>query len=141
MELQVPTLQSIGGLVGNQTRAAPIASGKFYGERLSGTVEPGGLDWQRLRSNAAVEIEARVVLRSEGGELIGMEYRGLRYADAEVTDLLTKGEIVPPARYYFRVFCSFSTSADSFQWLNQALAIGIGARLPSGPVYDIYELL
>ncbi len=45
------------------------------------------------------------------------------------------------ASYYFRIAPRFETGSDKYGWLNRSLAVGIGCRLPTGPVYDVYEIL
>jgi hypothetical protein len=35
----------------------------------------------------------------------------------------------------------FETAAANYDWLNRIMAIGIGHRPPSGPVYSIFEIL
>lgn len=139
LRLSVPPLRDIGGPAGAGLRVATVAGGTFAGERLRGTVE-GGSDWQTLRSDGAVAIDARILLKTNEDEPIGLTYRGLRHGSPEVMARLAAGEDVDPASYYFRILCSFSTSAPRFEWLNRVLAAGTGRRLPAGPVYSILEL-
>jgi hypothetical protein len=35
----------------------------------------------------------------------------------------------------------FETGAAEFAWLNRVIAVGIGQRPPSGPIYDIYAVV
>jgi prolyl-tRNA synthetase len=98
------------------------------------------VDWQTVRADGAIAIDARIVLRSDADELVGMRYRGLRHGPAEVMAQLARGEDVDPADYYFRITCSFSTSAPRLEWLNRVLAIGIGHRLAAGPRYAVHAL-
>jgi hypothetical protein len=118
---------------------ATVAGGTFAGDRLRGIVE-GGSDWQTLRSDGAIAIDARILLRTDGDEPVGLTYRGLRHGPPEVMERLAGGEDVDPASYYFRILCTFATSAPRLEWLNRVLAVGTGRRLPSGPVYSIVEI-
>ncbi len=70
-----------------------------------------------------------------------MIYTGFRHGPAEVMARLARGEAVDPAEYYFRIQASFSTSAPRYAWLNGVLAIGLGHRLPAGPIYNLLEVL
>ncbi len=140
LTLTVPPLQDVGGPAGAALRVGSIAGGSFTGERLRGVVESGGADWQSVRADGAIVIDARIVLRTDEDERIGLAYRGLRHGPAEAMERLARGEDVDPAAYYFRILCTFTTSAPRFEWLNRALAIGTGRRLPGGPVYSIFEL-
>jgi hypothetical protein len=35
----------------------------------------------------------------------------------------------------------FETSSPKYAWLNGVIAIGIGHRLASGPIYSVFEIL
>lgn len=140
LRLSIPPLQEVGGPAGAGLRVATVAGGTFSGDRLRGTVE-GGSDWQTLRSDGAIAIDARILLRTDEDEPIGLTYRGLRHGPPDVMTRLAAGEDVDPAAYYFRIQCTFATSAPRFEWLNRILAAGTGRRLPAGPVYSILELL
>jgi hypothetical protein len=80
LRLTVPPPQDAGGPAGAGLRVGVIAGGGFAGARLSGTVDPGGADWQTLRGGGAIAIDARIVLRTGASELVRMAYRGLRTA-------------------------------------------------------------
>lgn len=70
-----------------------------------------------------------------------MNYTGIRHGPDDVMARLGQGEVVDPSAYYFRIAPVFWTSAPGYEWLNRILAIGIGHRLPGGPVYNIFEIL
>ena len=140
MQLEVSALQLAGGPEGAQKRNGAIPGGVFTGERLSGTVLGGGGDWQTLRSDGTVSLDARVMLQTGDKHLIAMSYGGLRCGPAEVMARLGRGEAVDPAEYYFRIWSTFSTSAPPYVWMNNIFAVGIGHRLPDGPVYNLFEI-
>jgi hypothetical protein len=35
----------------------------------------------------------------------------------------------------------FETASETYGWLNQIIAIGVGHRFPQGPVYSVFEVL
>jgi hypothetical protein len=70
-----------------------------------------------------------------------MTYRGLRHGPPEVMDKLNRGEPVDPSTYYFRIAVAFETAAAKYAWLNSAAFIGTGDRTPTGPIYDVFEVL
>ena len=45
----------------------PIVGGTFAGDRLRGTVVPGGADWQLLRADGSLVIEADYFMRTDDG--------------------------------------------------------------------------
>ena len=115
--------------------------GTFQGERLRGTVLPGGADWIIVRGDGATTLDVRLVLETDDKALIGMTYRGMRHGPAAVMERLNRGEMVDPSEYYFRTAITFETAAAKYDWLNRIIAIGTGRRPPEGPVYEIFEVL
>lgn len=141
LSVEVGVVCEIGGPSGATRRMAPIRGGAFWGDRLSGCVLSGGADWQTIQGDDAVIIDADVVLQTGDGVAIAMHYGGIRHGPADVMARLGRGEIVEPSAYYFRIQPSFTTSAPAYEWLNRVLFVGIGSRLPGGPVYRIFEVL
>ena len=141
MQLSVGELLSVGGPEGSRRRIGNISGGTFEGEQLIGTVMPGGTDWQIIRGDEVVQLDARIVLQTEDGSLIAMTYVGLRHGPSDVMASLGRGEPVDPTSYYFRISASFSTSDPRLDWLNRIVAVGSGHRLSDGPIYQVHEIL
>ncbi|MBU3078828.1 DUF3237 domain-containing protein [Sphingomonas quercus] len=140
-EVLVDPLQIVGGPVGAARRIGTLPGGRFEGRRLRGAILPGGADWQTERGDGAIVLDARIVLRTDDDALIAMSYSGLRYGPAAVMERLARGAAVAPSEYYFRILPAFATSDPRYEWLNRALAIGIGHRTPAGPIYDVHEII
>jgi len=141
MRLAVDALLAVGGPQGNGRRIGGISGGTFEGDRLSGTVMPGGTDWQMLRGDGAVQLDARIVLKTDDDALIAMTYVGLRHGLPDVLERLNRGEPVDPGDYYFRIVPSFATSDPRYDWLNRVVAVATGQRSPKGPDYSVHEIL
>ena len=78
------------------------------------------------------------ITRASGGGLVYVHYTGIRTGPQEVLARIGRGEAVDPATYYFRSAVRFETGDADLAWLNRVLAVGVGQRLASGPVYDVY---
>ena len=141
MRLDVLPIQVVGATPGVDRRIGVVPSGTFEGERLSGTVLEGGADWQAVRSDGSITLDVRLVLKTKDDSLIAMSYRGLRHGPPEVMARLGRGEAVDPSEYYFRAAPMFETAAPHYAWLNNVLAISLGHRAASGPIYSVFELL
>ena len=141
MSLRVSGMQPIGATPNGNRRIGLVAGGNFAGERLRGTVLPGGADWIIARPDGCTTLDVRLVLQTDDGAAIGMVYRGLRHGPAEIMQRLDRGETIDPAQYYFRTAIMFETASTRYDWLNRLFAIGTGRRPPEGPVYEIYEVL
>lgn len=142
IRLQVPQVLDIGDTPLGRRRIAAVTGGEFHGERLRGTVvgAPAG-DWLLLRPDGVTVLDVRVLLRTDDGEHIYMSYRGVRHGPADVMARLAAGEMVDPADYYFRISPVFETAAKKYEWINRIVAVGVGRREPSGPVYAVEEVL
>jgi hypothetical protein len=131
----------VGLMPQGERRIVPIEGGDFEGPRLRGRVLPNGADWMKIRPDHVVAIDCRAALETHDGALIYMQYGGLRYGPPEVMEALARGETVDPSEYYFRISPTFETGRDDYSWLNRIVAVGVGRRVTSGPIYDIYEIL
>ena len=122
-------------------RVINILGGAFSGPRLSGRVLPGGADWQVVRSDGVVEVEARYTLKTDDGALIYVTNRGLRHGPPEVIARLGAGEPVDPGEYYFRTTPVFETGAAQYAWLNGIIAVAAGERRADAVIITAYEVV
>jgi hypothetical protein len=141
MKVEVGEIHAAGGPPGAERRIAAVPGGTFSGERLSGAILPGGIDWLTASGDSATLLDARFALRTDDDALIGMTFTGIRHGPPDVIARVNAGEEVDPADYYFRIVPRFTTSAPRYEWLNRIIAIGVGQRLASGPLYNLFEIL
>lgn len=104
----------------------PIRGGCFEGERLSGEVLPGGADWQLLRRDGLVEIDARYVLKTSDGALISVHNVGVLHGPPDVMDQIARREDPPPSLYYLRTRPEFQTASPAYAWLERLIAVAAG---------------
>jgi hypothetical protein len=132
----------LGVMPNGLRRVVQILGGTFQGPRMRGTMVPdGAADWQYLRSDSVMVVEAHYALRTDDGALIYVVNRGLRHAPDEVTKRMLRGEDVPEDAYYFRCVPQFEAPAGRYDWLNKRIFVGTGLRYPSGIRLRIYQLL
>jgi hypothetical protein len=141
MRLNVRKMLNVGTTPGGVRRIGVVPGGSFEGDRLSGEVLDGGSDWQAVRDDGATTLDVRLVLKTADDALIGMTYRGVRHGPPEVLDKIAKGEVVDPTSYYFRISGLFEAAAPKYDWINRIVAVGIGHREASGPIYSVFEVL
>ncbi len=142
LTLDVPSSVDLGQTPRGGRKIAQISGGRFVGERLRGQVHaaPGG-DWLLLRSDGVLTLDVRITLETDDHALIFMSYQGMRHGPADVIERLNRGERVDSDAYYFRMAPVFETGHERYSWLNRVLAVATGSREPSGPVYQVYEVL
>ena len=127
--------------LGGGRRYVPFDGGTFEGrEGLRGTIREGGVDWQTVRSDGVLEIDAHYTLSTEAGELIEVRSAGLRKAAPDVAARLARGDQVDPGEYYFRTHVRFTTAAPRLSWLNDLLGISTGRRDQSVVRIDVHEV-
>jgi Protein of unknown function (DUF3237) len=124
-----------------ERRIIAVTGGTFEGERLGGTVTSGSSDWQTLGADGSVHLSVRLVMQTGDGALIIYRYRGVRTGALDVLARIDRGEIVDPSAYYMRTTGMFETASAPYGWLNRIVAVAIGSRVASGPVYDVYEVI
>ena len=130
------------GTVPHGTRIiVPVTGGDFEGPRLRGKILSGGGDWLLLRADGVLELDLRITLETDDHALIYMTFQGLRHGPADAIAALGRGEVVDPARYYFRTVPRFETSAETYAFLNRIIAVGVGETRPDGAVHRIDEIL
>ena len=123
-------------------RIVPITGGTVSGPRFTGRVVPGGADWQVVRPDGVLQIEAKYTLESTDGVLVMVTNRGMRHGPAAVIERLARGEPVDPGEYYFRTSAEFEAPADSkYAWLNRAIFIGVASRKATAAIVRFYEVL
>jgi hypothetical protein len=129
----------LGDVAEGHRRIVPLTGGKFTGPQLSGTLVAGAsADWQIVLPDGTALGDIRYVLRTDGGDLLYVQSRGVRHGGAEVLARLGRGEDVDPSEYTFRTSTKIETAAPALDWLNKGVFIGVAARQPAGVVYEIY---
>ena len=129
LAVDVGEIISLGPTPTGERRVVPITGGRFdSSEGWRGQVLPGGADWQLLRSDGVLEVDARYVLQDDRGARVQVVSQGLRHGPPEVIAALARGDTVDASLYYFRTAMRFETAAAELQHLNFIIAVGIGAR-------------
>lgn len=126
------------GVTGEGTRRIiNITGGNFSGEKLSGTVLRGGADWQLVRPDGVVALEARYTVQTNDGALIYVCNRGLIY---KLSDSTSDN---PAEQYYMRTTPIFETGDERYRWLNNIVAVcsGVPFAEGGGVILDFYAVL
>jgi hypothetical protein len=122
-------------------RIIPITGGDVRGENLNGKVCPFGADFQIIRPNELIELEAKYAIETDDGAVIYVENKGLRFGPIELLLQLKRGEPVDPRLIYFRTVPKFETGAEKYRWLMESLFIGSAARHADRVVIDVHQVL
>ena len=92
----------------------PITGGHFEGPAIKGTVLPGGADWQLIRNDGAVNLEADYMLQADDGTLIHVHNHAVAVGA------------------YLRCAPVFEAPIGKHDWLNKAIFVGTVTVEPDG---------
>ena len=127
MDLVLETQPSVA--LGPRT-VVSVTGGTFEGPKLRGTVASPGADWP-LAVNANLRIlDVRTLLVTDDDQRIYMTYRGVIYT--------------PPAgqgQRYWRTVPIFETASPKYEWLTQAVFVGVSFQVPQRVAYRIFQVL
>jgi hypothetical protein len=139
LNLDPPT--RVGNTPHGHRQIIPITGGTLEGEKLSGSLRPGGADWFLVRPDGVGELDVRTVIETSDGSLIYVAYRGLMTNVPAITPRWMQGEEVPRDEYAFAVTMEFETRAENYVWLQQRVVVGVGTLVPGGRIrYDVYAV-
>ena len=121
-------------------RIIPITGGTVTGD-ITGKICAFGADFQVIRPNELIELEAKYAFETDDGAVVYVENRGLRFGPVELLQKLKRGEPVDPKLIYFRTVPKFETGAEKYRWLMENLFIGSAARHADRVVIDVHQVL
>jgi Protein of unknown function (DUF3237) len=132
---------SAGEIGSGVRRIIPITGGEVKGEGITGKVCPFGADFQIIRPNELIELEARYAFETDDGAVVYVENKGLRFGPIDLLQKLKRGESVDPKPIYFRTVPKFETGSAKYRWLMENLFIGSAARHADRVVIDVHQVL
>jgi hypothetical protein len=137
----IGSVVSAGDIGHGVRRIIPITGGEVRGENINGNVCAFGADFQIIRPNELIELEAKYALETDDGAVIYVENKGLRFGPVDLLQKLKRGEPVDPELIYFRTVPKFETGAAKYHWLMEHLFIGSAARHADRVVIDVHQVM
>jgi len=124
-------------------RVIPITGGTFTGERINGTILPGGADWNVVRHDGVVHLWARYTLRTDDGVLISILNAGLQRGPKDTMARILAGETIDPSDWYSRTAPRFEVAGEQYRWLNEAVFVGdlLPPQSADKVSIEVYEVL
>ena len=95
-------------------RMIPIVGGDVRGPDVNGKVCPFGADFQIIRPNELIELEAKYAFETDDGAIVYVENKGIRFGPLDLLHRLKRGEPVDPELIYFRTIPKFETGHDKY---------------------------
>jgi hypothetical protein len=132
---------TVGEIGHGVRRIIPITGGEVRGEGINGSVLALGVDFQIVRPNELIELEAKYAFETDDGAVVYVENKGIRFGPLDLLEKLKRGEPVDPKLIYFRTVPKFETGAPKYRWLMENLFIGSAARHADRVVIDVHQVL
>lgn len=117
------TALNVGNTPYGARRVTPNGGGSVSGQRVSGTLQGGSLDFDLTLPSGAVEHESRYVLRASTGTLVYMRSCGV----ADGSDVRFVADFEAP-------------SSSSLQWLNAGTYVGKRRVTANGVEVSVYAV-
>ncbi|WP_050382610.1 DUF3237 domain-containing protein [Bradyrhizobium pachyrhizi] len=138
---RIAEVTSAGDIGTGVRRIIPIIGGEVRGEKVNGKVLAFGADFQIIRPDELIELEAKYAFETDDGAVVYVENKGIRFGPFELLQKLKRGEAVDPKLIYFRTVPKFETGAENYRWLMQHIFIGSAARHADRVVIDVHQVL
>ncbi|WP_027582094.1 DUF3237 domain-containing protein [Bradyrhizobium sp. Ai1a-2] len=138
---RIGEVTSAGDIGTGVRRIIPIIGGEVRGEGVNGKVLPFGADFQIIRPNELIELEAKYAFETDDGAVVYVENRGIRFGPVELLQKLKRGEPVDPKLIYFRTAPKFETGAKKYRWLMEHIFVASAARHTDRVVIDVHQVL
>src|ERR1700744_3249125 len=122
-------------------RIIPITGGEVKGEGINGKVCPFGADFQIIRPNELIDLEAKYAFETDDGAVVYVENKGMRFGPVELLQKLKRGEPVYPNLIYFRTVPKFETGHEKYRWLMQHIFVASAARHADRVVIDVHQVM
>ena len=138
---RIADVTSAGDIGTGVRRIIPITGGEVRGDDVNGKVLPFGADFQIVRPNELIELEAKYAFETDDGAVVYVENKGIRFGPVELLQKLKRGEPVDPKLIYFRTAPKFETGAENYRWLMQHIFVGSAARHADRVMIDVHQVL
>ena len=138
---QIGEVTTAGEIGHGVRRIIPITGGEVRGEGINGKVLAFGADFQIIRPNELIELEAKYAFETDDGAVVDVENRGIRFGPVDLLQKLKRGEPVDPKLIYFRTVPKFETGAAQYRWLMEHLFVASAARHADRVVIDVHQVL
>lgn len=121
IKAQIAAVVPLGETKDGKRQAIPITGGSFSGKNIKGEVIPGGADYQLVRPDGIVELNAIYMIKTDDGAVINVQNSGILNP--------------APDNFYFRTAPKFTAPIGPYDWLNKFLFLSSIHTDPKQPGY------
>jgi hypothetical protein len=118
-----------------------VTEGEVVGERLNGTILPGGGEWFLAGADGFGRVDVRLQMTTDDGANIYFQYHGILEINEASMAAIGTGAGTDFEDQYFRINPRLETGDPRYAWVNQTVFVGKGHLLPGLLVeYDVYRV-
>lgn len=127
LDIGIGQPREVGAVPHGYRRVIPITGGTVHGPKLTGTVLPGGADWNLMRTDGAIHVWARYEIETDDGSIVSIINEGLHHVDREAAAASgTAPTLITVPR--------FEVAAGGPTWLNTGTFVGELRQMPGAAV-------
>ena len=138
---RIADVTTAGDLGHGVRRIIPIIGGDVRGEKVNGKVLPFGADFQIVRPNELIDLEAKYAFETDDGAVVYVENKGIRFGPVDLLQKQKRGEPVDPKLIYFRTVPKFETGAEKYRWLMEHIFVASASRHADRVVIDVHMVV
>ena len=128
LNVQLGAPIEVGAGAAGRRRIIPIIGGTVSGPHFEGKILNLGADWQTQFIGGTAHLDTRYAMETLDGAITEIVNRGLRHGPPEVSAAIAAGEEVEPDAYYMRTHATLESGDERYNWVNNHLFVGSGAR-------------
>ena len=140
LKVRVEAPIEIGKVLTGVRRIFHATGGEFEGDRVRGTVLPGGGEWFLQGDGSVGQADVRLLLQTDAGAHIYVRYTGVLDFNETAMAAITAGRATNFGDNLFLTHVRFEASDPSCDWLTQTIAVAEGRMHPDCVEYAIYEV-
>lgn len=137
--VQLGALEDHGETRQGHRRVIPIVGGSVRG-LFEAEILAGGADWQIVRPDGTIEVDARYTAKTPDGAHILIHATGVRSGPPAVLEALLRGDAVDPSAYYFRTVVTLEAGGEEHAELQRTIFIASAAREADRVTYSAYRV-
>src|SRR3954454_12825789 len=138
---RIGEVTSAGEIGTGVRRIIPIIGGEVKGEGINGKLCPFGADFQIIRPNELIELEAKYAFETDDGAVVYVENKGMRFGPVDLLQKLKRGEPVDPKLIYFRTVPKLEPGHKKSRWLMENLSTAPAPRHADRVIIDVHQVL
>lgn len=139
MQVTLGKRYPIGQIPKGRRNVWTLAGGTVEGPRIRGVVAPVGGEFELVDTDGVYHIDVRLVIVTDDGVNIFMQYFGIANTPAHIGEGLKRGVEPDFGDTYFVTQPRFETSHPRYAWLNHLMAVSEGRGVSDGVEYLIYQ--